>query len=180
MDKSDIRRKIKNLRMMLLEREKESAAEEVFSQLEKTAAFIMAENILMYHSLPDELQTIKFLKKWHDRKRFFLPRVNGVNLDILPYEESRLELGSFHIEEPTGDNVADVNDIELMIIPAVAFDRKGNRLGRGKGFYDRLLSTSRATKIGVGYEFQLFDSIPSEAHYVPIDMIITQKTIIKM
>lgn len=180
MDKSDIRRKIKNLRMMLLEREKETAAEEVFSQLEKTAAFIMAENILMYHSLPDELQTIKFLKKWHDRKRFFLPRVNGVNLDILPYEESRLELGSFHIEEPTGDNVADVNDIELMIIPAVAFDRKGNRLGRGKGFYDRLLSSSRATKIGVGYEFQLFDSIPSEAHDVPMDMIITQKTIIKM
>ncbi len=166
--------------MMLLEREKESAAEEVFSQLEKTAAFIMAENILMYHSLPDELQTIKFLKKWHDRKRFFLPRVNGVNLDILPYEESRLELGSFHIEEPTGDNVADVNDIELMIIPAVAFDRKGNRLGRGKGFYDRLLSSSRATKIGVGYEFQLFDSIPSEAHDVPMDMIITQKTVIKM
>ena len=111
MEKSEIRKKIKNLRMMLLEREKESAAEEVFSQLENTAAFIMAENILMYHSLPDELSTIKFLRKWHDRKRFFLPRVNGVNLDILPYEESRLELGSFHIEEPTGDNFADVDDI---------------------------------------------------------------------
>ncbi len=180
MEKSEIRRKIKNLRNMLLEREKESAAEEVFSQLEKTAAFIMAENILMYHSLPDELQTIKFLQKWHDRKRFFLPRVNGVNLDILPYEETRLELGSFHIEEPTGDNVADVDDIELMIIPAVAFDRKGNRLGRGKGFYDRLLSTSKATKIGVGYEFQLFDSIPSEPHDVAMDMVITQKTLIKM
>ncbi len=180
MEKSEIRRKIKNLRMMLLEREKESAAEEVFSQLEKTAAFIMAENILMYHSLPDELSTINFLRKWHDRKRFFLPRVNGVNLDILPYEETRLELGSFHIEEPTGDNVADVNDIELMIIPAVAFDRKGNRLGRGKGFYDRLLSTSKATKIGVGYEFQLFDSIPCEPHDVAMDMIITQKTMIKM
>lgn len=166
--------------MMLLEREKESAAEEVFSQLEKTAAFIMAENILMYHSLPDELSTIKFLKKWHHRKHFFLPRVNGVNLDILPYEESRLELGSFHIEEPTGTDVADVDDIELMIIPAVAFDRKGNRLGRGKGFYDRLLSTSRATKIGVGYEFQLFDSIPSEPHDVAMDMVITQKTLIKL
>ncbi len=165
---------------MLLERERESAAEEVFSQLEKTAAFIMAENILMYHSLPDELSTIKFLKKWHDRKRFFLPRVNGVNLDILPYEESRLELGSFHIEEPTGDNVADVADIELMIIPAVAFDRKGNRLGRGKGFYDILLANSKATKIGVGYEFQLFDTIPSEPHDVAMDMIITQKTVIKM
>ena len=180
MEKSDIRRKIKNLRMMLSEMDKASAAEEVFAQLEKTAAFMMADNILMYHSLPDELQTIKFLQKWHDRKRFFLPRVNGVNLDILPYEETRLELGSFHIEEPTGDDVVDVDDIELMVIPAVAFDRKGNRLGRGKGFYDRLLSTSKATKIGVGYEFQLFDDLPSEPHDVAMDMVITQKTLIKL
>ena len=180
MEKSEIRRKIKNLRMMLSEIEKAAAAEEVFSRLEKTAAFMIADNILMYHSLPDELSTIKFLKKWQGRKRFFLPRVNGVNLDILPYEETRLELGSFHIEEPAGNDVADVNDIELMIIPAVAFDRKGNRLGRGKGFYDRLLATSKATKIGVGYEFQLLDSLPSEPHDVAMDMIITQKTVIKM
>ncbi|MBD5261275.1 MAG: 5-formyltetrahydrofolate cyclo-ligase [Bacteroides sp.] len=180
MEKSEIRRKIRNLRMMLSEMEKASAAEEVFAQLEKTAAFMMADNILMYHSLPDELQTIKFLRKWQDRKRFFLPRVNGVNLDILPYEETRLELGSFHIEEPTGEDVVDVSDIELMVIPAVAFDRKGNRLGRGKGFYDRLLSTSKATKIGVGYEFQLFDDIPSEPHDVAMDMVITQKTLIKL
>ena len=166
--------------MMLSEMEKASAADEVFAQLEKTAAFMMADNILMYHSLPDELQTIKFLRKWRDRKRFFLPRVNGVNLDILPYEETRLELGSFHIEEPTGDDVVNVDDIELMVVPAVAFDRKGNRLGRGKGFYDRLLSTSKATKIGVGYEFQLFDSIPSEPHDVAMDMVITQKTLIKL
>ena len=180
MEKSEIRRKIRNLRMMLSEMEKASAAEEVFAQLEKTAAFMMADNILMYHSLPDELQTIKFLRKWQDRKRFFLPRVNGVNLDILPYEETRLELGSFHIEEPTGEDMVDVSDIELMVIPAVAFDRKGNRLGRGKGFYDRLLSTSKATKIGVGYEFQLFDDIPSEPHDVAMDMVITQKTLIKL
>lgn len=180
MEKSDIRRKIKNLRMMLSEMEKSSAADEVFAQLEKTAAFMMADNILMYHSLPDELSTLRFLKKWHDRKHFFLPRVNGVNLDILPYEETRLELGSFHIEEPTGDDTVDVDEIELMIVPAVAFDRKGNRLGRGKGFYDRLLASSKATKIGVGYEFQLFDSLPAEPHDIPMDMVITQKTIIRM
>lgn len=180
MEKSDIRRKMKNLRMMLSEIEKADAADEVFTQLERTAAFMMADNILMYHSLPDELSTLRFLKKWHDRKHFFLPRVNGVNLEILPYEESRLELGSFHIEEPTGNDITDVDDIELMVIPAVAFDRKGNRLGRGKGFYDRLLKTSRATKIGVGYEFQLLDSIPCEPHDVPMDMVITQKTLIKL
>lgn len=180
MEKSDIRRKIKNLRLMLSEAEKMSAADEVFDQLEKTAAFMMADNILMYHSLPDELSTIKFLRKWGGRKHFFLPRVNGVNLDILPYEETRLELGSFQIEEPTGDNYADVDDIELMIIPGVAFDRRRNRLGRGKGFYDRLLAASKATKIGVGYEFQLLDELPAEPHDIPMDMIITQKTVIRM
>ncbi|MDE6142896.1 MAG: 5-formyltetrahydrofolate cyclo-ligase, partial [Muribaculaceae bacterium] len=62
--------------------------------------------------------------------------------------------------------------------PAVAYDRKGNRLGRGKGFYDRLLQTTSATKIGVGYEFQLVDEIPVEPHDVGMDMVITQHSTI--
>ena len=104
--------------------------------------------------------------------------MNGVNLDILPYDETRLELGSFHIEEPQGETTVDPSEIELIVVPAVAYDRAGNRLGRGKGFYDRLLSTTRASKIGVGYEFQLLDSLPAEEHDVPMDMIITQNTTI--
>lgn len=179
MEKSDIRRKIKHLRMMLSEIDKEEAAIEVFSQLENSPAFMMAENILMYHSLPDELSTISFLRKWKDRKHFFLPRVNGVNLDLLPYVESELEKGAYDIEEPTGNDLTDISDIDLMIIPAVAFDRKGNRLGRGKGFYDRLLASSKATKIGVGYEFQLLDELPTENHDVAMDMVITQYSFLK-
>ncbi|MDE6668296.1 MAG: 5-formyltetrahydrofolate cyclo-ligase, partial [Muribaculaceae bacterium] len=131
-------------------------------------------HILMYHSLPDELSTRRFLDKWSGRKHFYLPRVNGVNLEILPYEQTRLELGSFHIEEPTGDDMVDPSQIEMMVIPGVAFDRRGNRMGRGKGFYDRLLQTAKATKIGVGYEFQLMDEIPTEEHDVPMDIVITQ------
>ena len=89
-DKSEIRRKIKNMRKMLDEADKAIAAEAVFNQLEKTAAFIMAKRILMYHSLPDEVSTHAFLRKWASEKSFFLPRVNGVDLDILPYEQTRL------------------------------------------------------------------------------------------
>lgn len=174
MTKSEIRRQIKNLRLMLSDMEKESAAAEVFDRLEKTAAFLMSERVLMYHSLPDELSTRAFLKKWGARKKFFLPRVNGVNLEILPYDESRLELGAFHIEEPTGGELTDPDTLDLIVVPAVAYDRKGNRLGRGKGFYDRLLQTTRASKIGVGYDFQLLDSIPTEPHDVAMDMVITQ------
>lgn len=158
---------------MLLESEKLEAAEMAFGRLEETAAFMMADRILMYHSLPDELSTHRFLEKWNKQKTFYLPRVNGVNLEILPYDQSRLELGAFHIEEPTGTDAVDVNQIELIIVPAVAYDRNGNRLGRGKGFYDRLLASTKATKIGVAYEFQLVDEIPAEPHDVPMDMIIT-------
>lgn len=163
---------------MLSELEKLSAADEVFDRLEKTAAFILSENILMYHSLPDELSTHRFLDKWAEKKKFFLPRVNGVNLEILPYDRSRLELGSFHIEEPVGDEIIDPETIEMIVVPAVAYDRNGNRLGRGKGFYDRLLMSTRAAKVGVGYEFQLLDSVPVEPHDVPMDMVVTQKTTI--
>ncbi len=179
MEKHEIRRKIKAMRRMLSEMEKRNAADAVFSRLERTAAFILADRILMYHSLPDEVNTHAFLGKWNGRKRFYLPRVNGVNLEILPYEESRLELGSFHIEEPTGNDTVDPSEIELIVVPAVAYDRKGNRLGRGKGFYDRLLKTTRATKIGVGYDFQLVDEVPCEPHDVAVDIVITDgKTII--
>ena len=173
MEKHEVRKKIKGLRLMLNEEERISAAEAVFARLEKTAAFLVAEKILMYHSLPDELPTHQFLEKWKDSKRFYLPRVNGVNLEILPYDKSRLELGSFHIEEPVGDNIADPSEIELIVVPAVAFDRRGGRLGRGKGFYDRLLESTRAAKIGVGYEFQLLDQLPTEPHDVPMDIVIT-------
>lgn len=173
MEKYELRHKVKSLRIMLSEEEKLSAAEEVFSRLEETAAFLLAENILMYHSLPDELSTRQFLAKWGKRKKFFLPRVNGVNLEILPYDESRLELGSFHIEEPTGDDLANADEIELVVVPGVAFDRKGRRLGRGKGYYDRFLNESKATKVGVGYEFQLVDEVPSEPHDISMDIILT-------
>ena len=177
-EKEHLRKKIKSLKGVMPQTDKARAAEEVFERLEHTAAFLLAERIMMYHSLPDELSTHAFLSKWSGRKRFYLPRVNGVDLEILPYEETRLELGSFHIEEPSGNNVTDPSEIELVIVPGVAYDRRGHRLGRGKGFYDRFLKTTKATKIGVGYEFQLLDEIPSEPHDIGMDMIVTQKTTI--
>lgn len=173
MDKNEIRRHIKNCKSLLLEHERREAASNVFERLEKLAAFMMADNILMYNSLPDELSTVEFLNKWGSSKRFFLPRVNGVDLDILPYDRTRMHLGAFRIEEPDGDDLTDVESIDLVIVPAVAYDRKGNRVGRGKGYYDRLLSRMKAFAIGVGYDFQLVDEVNAEPHDKPVDIVIT-------
>jgi 5-formyltetrahydrofolate cyclo-ligase len=124
--------------------------------------------------LPDELSTREFIDRWSSRKHFYLPRVNGVNLDILPYDRTTLKLGAFQIEEPQGDDTADINDIELIIVPGVAFDRQCNRLGRGRGFYDRLLADSRATTIGVAYDCQFVDEIDVDTHDIPVDIVITE------
>ena len=175
MKKEEVRRRIKAQKSILEENERVSAAQAVFDMLEQTAAFMLSDHILMYHSLPDELPTTAFLDKWSGRKHFYLPRVNGLNLEILPYDRSRLALGAFHIEEPTGDETVGIDDIELVVVPAVGYDSRGNRVGRGKGYYDRLLAESKAAKVGVAYDFQVVDEIDSEPHDVKVDIVITDK-----
>ncbi len=133
MKKEEIRPRVKAWKAVLTDAEKAEAARAAFAMLERHAAFMMAENILMYHSLPDEISTHDFIDRWAGRKRFYLPRVNGVNLDILPYERTSLHLGAFSIEEPDGDDLTDISEIELIVVPGVAYDPEGNRVGRGKG-----------------------------------------------
>ena len=140
---------------------------------------MMSDRILLYHSLPDELSTVEFIDKWNNRKQFYLPRVNGLNLEILPYAKSRLHLGAFNIEEPDGDDTTSIDQIDMVVVPAVAYDRRGNRVGRGKGYYDRLLNDTRAIKVGVAYDFQLVDEIDAETHDVAVDYVITERGIIR-
>ncbi len=177
--KQEIRRHIRARKAMLTATEREAAAAAVFAAVEHTAVFQSAKRILVYHSLPDELSTIDFINKWEQRKQLFLPRVNGESLELLPYRCASLHTGAFRIEEPDGTDIADPYTMELIIVPAVALDRKGNRLGRGKGFYDRLLSRTEAATIGVAYDFQLVDKIPVEPHDTPLDIVITQSHVIR-
>ena len=174
MDKKEIRKHIKIQRLALDESKKYADANVVFSKLEEKKEFINSQNILFYYSLPDELPTLEFLKKWSANKNIYLPRVNGENLEILAYDDKKLSIGSFNIEEPIGDEIIEPHLIDLIIVPAVAFDFNKNRLGRGKGFYDRLLSeATNAIKIGVGYDFQIFETIPTEPHDIPMDIVLT-------
>ena len=93
MKKDDIRRSVKARKTLLSDDDKFSAAEKVFGLLEQTADFLLADRILMYHSLPDELSTHEFIDKPTRRKRFFLPRVNGVTLALLPSGRRAQRLG---------------------------------------------------------------------------------------
>lgn len=85
-----------------------------------------------------------------------------------------IKRGAYGIREPINIRKVHIEDMEAIIVPGLGFDRKGTRLGFGKGCYDRFLANYKGLKIGVCYEFQLFDEIPSDEYDVPMDIIVTE------
>ena len=82
----------------------------------------------------------------------------------------------FGIGEPTGPEWTDLDAVKLIVVPGVAFDNKLNRMGRGRGFYDRLLkSTPNAIKVGVAYDFQVLSEIPVEDFDVKMDLVVSEQ-----
>lgn len=145
---------------------------EILSRLEELPVFREAHTILLYHSLKDEVNTHNFIKKWAYKKKILLPVVVGESLELRVYSSSEdLKKGSYGIYEPTGERFYDYKAIDVAIIPGVAFDRNMHRLGRGKGYYDRLLPHISAFKIGICFPFQIIESIPSEQLDINMDMI---------
>lgn len=148
----------------------------LLEQIEKHPHFIASQTILMYHSLGDEVQTHAFVEKWHTSKKILLPVVRGDILELRHYTgKGCLQTGAFGIEEPVGENFTDFDSIELGIIPGVSFDRQGNRLGRGKGYYDKLLPLLHTYNIGICYHFQVRESIPAEPFDRRMDEVWTEE-----
>lgn len=147
----------------------------LLEQIERHPHFIASQTILMYHSLGDEVQTHAFVEKWHRQKKVLLPVVRGDILELRHYTgKDCLKPGAFGIEEPDGDNFTNYDDIELALIPGVSFDKHGNRLGRGKGYYDKLLPLLNTYNIGICYHFQTRNEIPAEPFDRKMDEVWTE------
>jgi 5-formyltetrahydrofolate cyclo-ligase len=173
MDKKNLRKLIKAQVAMLTPEQKEQEANEVFSYIEQSPEFLHSTNIMFFSSLPDEIPTHHFIERWSSIKNVYLPRVTGDDIELIKYEPGSLKKGSFNILEPTGDNIADPNILDIIIVPGVAYDRNGNRCGRGKGYYDRFLSHTVAATIAVCFDCQLVDNLPTEPHDIPVQHIVT-------
>ena len=146
---------------------------QICSKVLALASWQEAGTLLMYYPLPDEVDVRPLIKEaFESGKRVLLPVVKGEELELHLYEgEGSLKEGAFGIMEPMGKKFAekDYSCIQLALIPGMAFDRVGHRLGRGKGYYDRLLPKLTNTRLqGICFPFQLLNEVPAESHDISV------------
>lgn len=147
-------------------------------RLEGCEPFRSAHTVLLYSSLPDEPDTHALIRRAAAAgKRVLLPVVTGeTTMELREYRgEAEMRRGAFGITEPQGEPFTDYAQIDLAVIPGVAFDAHGNRLGRGRGYYDRLLAKLKdlhVATMGVCFDFQKLTNVPTEPHDIKVDCIL--------
>jgi 5-formyltetrahydrofolate cyclo-ligase len=162
----------------------EIASARIAENFQTLEAFRPSGMVALYKAIAGEvdLDTL-FSRCWERGKRTCIP---VFNLSTKIYEmaevtaETAYSTGHHRIQEPISPALVPMESIELMAVPGVAFDRNGNRLGRGGGYYDRLLAGFSGLSAGVSFDFQLFPQIPSEPHDIPVDTIVTEFGIINV
>lgn len=135
-----------------------------------------AKVILFYYSLPDEVNTHEAIEQLHEQgKVILLPVIKAYqDMELRKYEGlENMQENEYHILEPIGRPFLDYQKIDVAVIPGMSFDSKGNRLGRGKGYYDKFLKKkTHLYKIGICFDFQKVEHVPTEALDVPVDEVL--------
>ncbi len=144
------------------------------------------KTILMYVNRSDEVATVPIILAFLESdKKLCVPAFDHVLNRYYPSElrdfEKEMESGKFGILEPKSSvrRPVSINEMDVVFLPAVAFDRQGHRLGYGYGYFDQLCRGTRATKIGLAYESQIVNHIPAHEDDVQMDLIITEKEVIQ-
>lgn len=177
--KSQLRNAIASQKKQYSETQLARFSEDALSTLELVAAFQEASVVLIYYSMKDEVDTKMLIGKYSREKTFLLPVVVGQELIVREFcSEQNMTLSSYGIWEPAGNSFVDFDKIDLVVVPGVAFDRNLNRMGRGKGFYDRLLPALKCPKVGLCFDFQLFDRIPADERDAKMNMVVSQNELV--
>ena len=178
MEKKDVRRRIKSeilaLSPALQAEQSRQVVEQLRSLIEQSGARVVA----LFAPLADEVQIGDLASQLSCRVA--LPRVGDMadgtpDMEFFYYDKQSLAAGAYGIQEPQAGEVCSAADIDVMVVPGVAFTSAGDRLGRGKGYYDRYMAREgfRAQTIGVCYSCQLCDELPVEEHDRRVDRVIS-------
>lgn len=181
---SEIQLKKEHLRLIVKERlqrisntdrlEKSQRLQSLIAQFMKKQTGSGAHFWGAFMPLKDEIQV-----RWHElaHKKFVYPKI--LDTQMVFAEPGKMTPGPFGLLQPVGAEVAQ-SGIQGYFIPGLAFNQRGERLGRGKGFYDRYLVNAVGIKVGVGFEDQIFEFIPVDSHDAQMDFIITEQQVIKV
>lgn len=181
--KDELRRALRARRRALTSEETARAGGEIARRVLSLREVREAGTLLLYLAAFNEPDTDELIARLRSSgKRVAVPVCDADELLITPVyidAATRLSRGAYGIREPASGTAARTEDIELAVLPGIAFDKSGARVGFGKGYYDRFLSGFRGARIGVCYDFQLLDRLPSEPHDIGMDIIVTEKRIIR-
>jgi len=160
--------------------QRQEKSRRIEEQLFKLPAFQKAKTVLFYASMPGEVDTFAMITRaMQSHKNVALPVLARDQRKMIPTLTDSLEglkIGPYGTKHPHPDpsKFLDVEALDAVIVPGLAFDKANNRLGRGAGYYDRFLCRLPKTtaKVGIAFDFQLVDCLPTEEHDVPLDVVI--------
>ena len=176
-----LRDKLRKLVRQIPPASRKAKSKKILNQLMRSKDYKKSKNLGVYVSLPFEVSTKEFIgKALKQGKRIFIPKVNSGTKQISFFSVTNLKKdlvrGEFGIDEPKtyGKKPLNPSRLELMIVPGLGFDQAGRRLGRGEGYFDRLLKKAkRVKKIGLAFREQILEEIPIEKHDVLMDKVIS-------
>ncbi len=175
-EKNRVRRELLQKRINLSEEERRKLSQKIVENLRSLPEYQKAKKVLLYCPIKGEPDLTSLFEEVINEKELILPKVEGENLKLYKVDNpSCLSPGAFGILEPVEGKEVSPEQLDFIAVPGIAFDLRGYRLGFGKGYYDRFLKRTKATKVGVAYSFQVLERIPHDVWDVPIDIILTEK-----
>ena len=173
-EKKRLRELLAQKRRLLSKDEVAELSSKIVVAVEQMPCFQEAKTVLIYYPTHNEVDLLSLIKRYKKEKTFLFPVVHRKAMVACPYEgNSKMHRGKFNIPEPTTPPYT--GHIDMVLVPGVAFDKSGNRLGRGGGSYDRFIAClgRNTTLVGVGYDFQLVDKVPASRRDKKMQYIIT-------
>ncbi len=142
--------------------------------------------VMIYLPIPEEVDVSPVaLRGWQEQKVICAPKISWDHRHMLPIEIHSLESGLVStingLREPDDGEPTGMESLDMVLVPALVFDRKGNRIGRGAGFYDRFLAAPEfgGVSVGIAFSEQIVDEVPVHEHDVPVDILVTDEEIVR-
>ena len=157
-------------------------SEKIQDRLFSLLQYGKSKTVMFFVSFNSEVSTHGMIREALKSKIVVVPKVadNEIEPSVIIDFDNLVPSGKFGILEPIEAMKIAYKNIDLILVPGIAFDMEGHRIGYGFGYYDKLLAkVPKAVKIGLAFDFQVVDKIPSEAHDVSVDFIVTEERVVE-